>query len=248
MTQIKARVMQLTKTFDEWMSLNPVILNGEWAVTKYVDSGTGAVSYKVKIGDGVKTYSALPFGIWSGETSGGTDVGTSFKADIVVEKPTYNDFPNVGEPNTIYIDLSNNGMYRWSATGYVLLNDEDGTITIRDLSQLDDYKSNLVSFLIWLLKKHPTSPTTVSTYTLRVEVGVGVINQFLENRNGYQYRTYYLSTNTWSSWSVVIMASINDSEPSSVETYSSNYIETVFSTKEDLANALGDIETLLGEI
>jgi len=61
---VEARIRQLVKTNAEWLAIDPVILLGEWAVVKYV-SGL-EISYQVKVGDGVKKYSELGFGIGVG--------------------------------------------------------------------------------------------------------------------------------------------------------------------------------------
>lgn len=56
MSQINARVRHKRDTSANWTSQNPVLLSGELIV---VDTDSGEVRFK--IGDGVKTYTQLPF-------------------------------------------------------------------------------------------------------------------------------------------------------------------------------------------
>lgn len=39
--------------------------------------------------------------------------GESTEQSAVVQKPTYLEFPNVGSEEKLYIDTSNNSIYRW---------------------------------------------------------------------------------------------------------------------------------------
>ena len=54
--QINTRIRQKKDTAANWTSSNPVILNGELIA---VETATGAI--RLKVGDGVKTFSQLPF-------------------------------------------------------------------------------------------------------------------------------------------------------------------------------------------
>ena len=125
----------------------------------------------------------------------------------VVEWPTYNDRPAVGEANTIYIDLSDDKMYRWDGTNYVILNDTDSTITIRSLSDLDEQTTVGVYTVLWL--QTISGRKSVVPYTLRVEHSVGVVSQYLENKNGYSWRKRQASTGVWYEWQNVIFATTN---------------------------------------
>ena len=57
---IEARIKHLVKTNDEWMAINPILLDGEWAVVR---TSTDPLKYQVKVGDGIKFYSQLSYGI-----------------------------------------------------------------------------------------------------------------------------------------------------------------------------------------
>lgn len=60
MAIIKARIMQITMSEAEWVLANPVLLDGEWGITRKVDGAI--VTYEVRIGDGIRTYMQLqPF-------------------------------------------------------------------------------------------------------------------------------------------------------------------------------------------
>lgn len=74
--EFEARIKQMTKTLQQWMQLNPILLDGEWAVTRIVNNTTHEVTYKVKIGNGVGTYASLPYAIWSGEAGSPGASGT----------------------------------------------------------------------------------------------------------------------------------------------------------------------------
>ena len=124
----------------------------------------------------------------------------------VVEWPTYNDRPAVGEANTIYIDLSDDKMYRWDGTNYVILNDTDSTITIRSLSDLDDRITVGVYTVLRIITKPLTTKKAVISYTLRVESAPGFINQYLENKEGYSWRSFATNTETWFDWENVTFA------------------------------------------
>ena len=54
--QINTRIRQKKDTAANWTSSNPVILNGELIA---VETATGAI--RLKVGDGLKTFSQLPF-------------------------------------------------------------------------------------------------------------------------------------------------------------------------------------------
>lgn len=56
MSQINARVRHKRDTSSNWTTSNPVLLDGELII---VDTDSGEVRFK--IGDGVKTYTQLPF-------------------------------------------------------------------------------------------------------------------------------------------------------------------------------------------
>lgn len=122
----------------------------------------------------------------------------------VLEFETFGEFPTEGVANTIYIDKSDDKMYCWSGTEYVILNDSGTTITIRSLAALDDKLTNGV-FTVLRIRTINNKKVVIS-YTLRVESAPGVINQYLENVDGYQWRTYATSTNTWFDWTVVTFA------------------------------------------
>lgn len=89
-TVITARLQLLAKTYAQWASTNPVLLDGEWAVVRI--PGTPP-AYKIKIGDGETPFTALPYGIWSGEKgndgvdgskivpSGEWNAGTAYTVD-----------------------------------------------------------------------------------------------------------------------------------------------------------------------
>lgn len=56
MSQINARVRHKRDTSSNWTTRNPVLLDGELII---VDTDSGETRFK--IGDGVKTYTQLPF-------------------------------------------------------------------------------------------------------------------------------------------------------------------------------------------
>lgn len=138
----------------------------------------------------------------------------------VVEWPTYADRPAVGAANTIYIDKSDDKMYRWDGTNYVILNDTDSTITIRSLSDLDDKTTVGVYTVLWI--QNISGRKSVVSYTLRVESSVGIVSQYLENKNGYSWRKRQTSTGVWYDW-----------------------INVTFATTAYVDEAIGDINTVL---
>ena len=140
----------------------------------------------------------------------------------VVELPTYDSRPAVGEANTIYIDLSTDDMYYWNGSDYAPLNASSTTITIRSLSDLDDRITVGVYTVLRIITKPLTIKKAVISYTLRVESAPGFINQYLENKEGYSWREFKTSTETWFDWQNVIFAT-------------TTYVD----------EAIGDIETIL---
>lgn len=123
----------------------------------------------------------------------------------VVEAASFGDFPTAGSANTIYIDLSDDAMYRWDGTIYKPLNASDSTITIRSLNDLNSYQSPGVYACLSIQRVgvRPTR-TVVTSYTLRIESSSAMIMQFLENREGYRWRTY--RNEAWGDWEVVVFA------------------------------------------
>lgn len=124
----------------------------------------------------------------------------------VVEAASFGDFPTAGSANTIYIDLSGDAMYRWDGTIYKPLNASDSTITIRSLNDLNSYQSSGVYACLYIQTDVVRLPprTVVTSYTLRIEVSSDMIMQFLENREGYRWRTY--RNETWGDWESVVFA------------------------------------------
>lgn len=123
----------------------------------------------------------------------------------VLEFNTLGEFPMEGVTNTIYIDLSDDAMYRWDGTIYKPLNASDSTITIRSLNDLNSYQSPGIYNCLFIQRVgvRPTR-TVITSYTLRIESSSGMIMQFLENREGYRWRTY--RNEAWGDWEVVVFA------------------------------------------
>lgn len=139
------------------------------------------------------------------EALSGSTAETPISLQEVVEWPTYADRPAVGAANTIYIDLSDDAMYRWDGTIYKPLNASDSTVTIRSLDDLNSYQSPGVYACLYI-QRVGVRPTriVVTSYTLRIESSSGMIMQFLENREGYRWRTY--RNEAWGNWDIVDFA------------------------------------------
>lgn len=138
------------------------------------------------------------------EALSGSTAETPTSLQEVVEWPTYADRPAVGASNTIYIDLSTDDMYYWNGSDYASLNASSTTITIRSLSDLDDKTTVGVYSVLWI-RSSKTKKIVVS-YTLRVESAPGFINQYLENKEGYSWRSFATNTETWFDWENVTFA------------------------------------------
>lgn len=66
--------------------------------------------------------------------------------DDVIEAPSQNDFPVMGESGKIYLDLSTNSTYRWSGSTYVLVTSGDMETTINDIvNQIQEVESNVTA-------------------------------------------------------------------------------------------------------
>lgn len=138
------------------------------------------------------------------EALSGSTAETPISLQEVVEWPTYADRPAVGEANTIYIDLSTDNMYYWNGSDYAPLNASSTTITIRSLSDLDDKTTVGVYTVLWI--RTINNKKIVVSYTLRVESAPGFINQYLENKEGYSWRSFATNTETWFDWENVTFA------------------------------------------
>ena len=154
------------------------------------------------------------------EALSGSTAETPISLQEVVEWPTYADRPAVGAANTIYIDLSTDDMYYWNGSDYASLNASSTTITINSLSDLDDKTTVGVYTVLWI--QNISGRKSVVSYTLRVESSVGVVSQYLENKNGYSWRKRQTSTGVWYDW-----------------------INVTFATTAYVDEAIGDIETIL---
>lgn len=135
-----------------------------------------------------------------------TSLELSTQDEEVLEFPTYGDFPRPGVSKTIYIDMLTDDMYRWSEGDYAPLNNLDGTITIRNLDELNTLTTTGLFTVLWITKKHRAR--IVTTYTLRVEASGSIITQFLENRGGYLWREN--RGTVWYAWREVIFATFAD--------------------------------------
>ena len=140
------------------------------------------------------------------EALSGSTAETPISLQEVVEWPTYADRPAVGAANTIYIDLSTDDMYYWNGSDYAPLNASSTTITIRSLSDLDDRITVGVYTVLRIITKPLTTKKAVISYTLRVESAPGFINQYLENKEGYSWRSFATNTETWFDWENVTFA------------------------------------------
>lgn len=154
------------------------------------------------------------------EALSGSSAEQPISIQEVLEFNTFGEFPMEGVANTIYINKEDDKMYRWSDTEYVSLNDSGTTITIRSLSDLDDQTTVGVYMVLWI--QNISSRRTVVSYTLRVESSVGVVSQYLENKNGYSWRKRQTSTGVWYDW-----------------------INVTFATTAYVDEAIGDINTVL---
>lgn len=66
--------------------------------------------------------------------------------DDVIEAPSQNDFPVMGESGKIYLDLSTNSTYRWSGSTYVLITSGDVEAAINDIvEQVQEVESNVTA-------------------------------------------------------------------------------------------------------
>ena len=138
------------------------------------------------------------------EALSGSSAEQPISIQEVLEFNTFGEFPMEGVANTIYINKEDDKMYRWSDTEYVSLNDSGTTITIRSLSELDTQQTIGV-YTVLYLRTIGTKKVVVS-YTLRVESSPGFISQYMENKEGYSWREFKTSTETWFDWQNVIFA------------------------------------------
>ena len=138
------------------------------------------------------------------EALSGSTAETPISLQEVVEWPTYADRPAVGTANTIYIDRSTDDMYYWNGSDYAPLNASSNAITIRSLSDLDDKTTVGVYSVLWI--RTIRTKKVVVSYTLRVESAPGFINQYLENKEGYSWRSFATNTETWFDWENVTFA------------------------------------------
>ena len=138
------------------------------------------------------------------EALSGSSAEQPISIQEVLEFNTFGEFPMEGVANTIYINKEDDKMYRWSDTEYVSLNDSGTTITIRSLSDLDTQQTIGV-YTVLYLRTIGTKKVVVS-YTLRVESSPGFISQYMENKEGYSWREFKTSTETWFDWQNVIFA------------------------------------------
>lgn len=94
-----AVLIQLRRdTLENWNSVNPVIAQGEMCLESQSDG-----TYKMKIGDGVRNWSNLPY----------------FKEDsiAVLTFPTLSDFPNPGSSTKMYKAEDTDKVYVWDVDG-----------------------------------------------------------------------------------------------------------------------------------
>lgn len=65
--KLMARMMQQTRSGAEWTNINPILMAGELGIEKD--------TYRVKVGDGIHTWTELPYWTTNGKTySSGTGV------------------------------------------------------------------------------------------------------------------------------------------------------------------------------
>lgn len=119
-------------------ALNPILQEGEIVFEK---SDDGSAGYGlIKMGDGVTPYNNLPPFLKAisdyipisekGKANGVVPLNSAGTIDSnylpsyvddVLEFPSFEDFPAIGETGKLYVDISgtSNNVYRWSGTQYI---------------------------------------------------------------------------------------------------------------------------------
>lgn len=121
-------------------NINPILQDGEIVFEKLDDGSTGYGL--IKMGDGVTPYNSLPPFIAAikdyipmsekGARGGIAPLNASGIVDSqylpeyvddILEFPSREDFPEVGEEGKLYVDTSktSNNVYRWSGSTYILV-------------------------------------------------------------------------------------------------------------------------------
>ena len=135
--------------------------------------------------------------------------GTTPTNEEVVVLPTFQDFPQPGQPNTVYIEEEFDVAYYWDGEFYREFTSSDDLIVIRSLADLDQYTTAGL-FRVKFITRTRTrrTRTVVENFMLNVTrkqkpvPNTGELSQSFENRDGYQLRkgTYGVSAHTWDPW------------------------------------------------
>ena len=131
---IKTRIQLKSDTEANWNKAGPkdesagfVPLPGELIV--YTPDATHPFS-RLKVGDGITNVIALPF-IDSGTLNGNETEVAKFE--------TFAQFPSPGSQDKLYIDLSTNRIYHYSASGYTQLSNFEFDVTKRSIGSVIDW-------------------------------------------------------------------------------------------------------------
>ena len=131
--------------------------------------------------------------------------GTTPTIEEVVVLPTFDDFPQPGQPNTIYIEEEFDVAYYWDGEIYREFTSSGDLIVIRKMDDLDQYATAGL-FRVKFITKTRTRPArrVVENFVLNVtkKPTAGSVSQSFENKDGYQLRDGSTTgdVTTWNAW------------------------------------------------
>lgn len=146
---IETRIQLKSDTEANWI-LHPIVpLQGELII--YLPDNTHEYS-RVKIGDGHSNTNSLPF-IDSGSLNG--------KEVELVKIATRQQFPAVGSPDKLYVDLLTNRIFHYTAAnGYSQLSNFQYTIAQTSASDITHWRSGRITSV------------TVQNHVLKIQTGL----------------------------------------------------------------------------
>lgn len=112
-TVIKTTILFRRGKLEEWLSVDPVLAEGE---PSYVTD-----TAQFKIGDGVNVWSALPFQ----------------GAGAVYNAATHYDFPSIGSSSVIYKAESEQMVYQWNSTSLVYEPLNSANLEVNDIDVIN---------------------------------------------------------------------------------------------------------------
>lgn len=146
---ISTRIQLKSDTEANWKALNSrMFLQGgfkplEGEIIIYIADSTHSYA-RLKVGDGVTNINDLKF-IDAGTINGEVITHTGSET-LVLKYPTFSDFPQPGDSNKLYVDLSTNTIYHYmNETNY------------RPLMDVSTTKTNIVGVRSWLAGRPATA-------------------------------------------------------------------------------------------